>query len=453
MKNRFTTSFVFIVIATVLLSCRPDEPELGDPPSSAEATFTYSPSDETNNIINFRSNASNGLVFWDFGNGTSARGRNVQGVFPIKGSYEVKSKVFTQGGSVTSTQVVNIIQDDFTLLQDSLLTWLTGGIDSVNGKTWVIDSNSTTHFGVGPNPPSSLGFTPEWYSAAPNEKSGTGLYNDRYRFKLIGFGFDMITQGDIYVHTDHQSNFTGAFQNKGDYTAPYPNQLGESWQLSFDAGADTTLTFSQGSWIGMNTQVSTYQIVSISENHMFLRQLHDGNDQLSWYHMLIPEGYVPNRGGGSGGTTGFALPFDFETIEPAFAAFGGSTVQVIDNPDARPGSINTSQRVLETVHGNETWAGIEVDLDSKLDFSTDSLLKIKVWAPTAGTMRVKLEDQDDSNIFIEKDIAVPVAFNWIEVSVGFADTSSSKYDKLVLFPGWNVANAGTFYLDDIKQDR
>jgi hypothetical protein len=29
--------------------------------------------------------------------------------------------------------------------------------------------------------------------------------------------------------------------------------------------------------------------------------------------------------------------------------------------------------------------------------------------------------------------------------------TAADFDRLVIFPGWGVANAGTFYIDDIKQ--
>lgn len=446
--------FTFSILLTVFFTaCREETPELGTAPSPTEANFSFTESTQTPNILNFTANSSSTQIFWDFGNGTSAQGKNVQGVFPLKGDYTVTVKVYTQGGSATASQQINIANSDLTLLQDSLLTWLTGGVDSVNGKTWVIDSNSTTHFGVGPdkNHPDFDGFYPKWYSAAPVEKGGTGLYNDEYRFRLVGFGFDMITKGDIYVHTDHQGDFPGAFQNKGDYTAPYPDQLNSSWQLAFDAGADTTLTFPSNSWLGMNTKVNTYRILSISRNHMFLVQGHDGNPDLAWYTRLIPKGYSPSTGGG--GSNGFPLPFDFEVTEPTFEAFGNSTVAVINNPDTRPGTINSSARVLETVHGDQSWAGVAVNLDSKLDFSSDSLISMKIWAERAGVMRVKIEDQNDTSAYVQKDINIPVAFNWIEVKVGFDNSASGKYDKLALFPGWNTTSSDKYYLDDIKQDQ
>ncbi len=224
----------------------------------------------------------------------------------------------------------------------------------------------------------------------------------------------------------------------------------ESWQLQFEEGSDSTLTVSGSSFLGFYTGVNTYKIVSINENEIVLRFEMGSNDGLAWYIRLIPEGYVPDNGGGSGGGgTGVSLPIDFETSEPTITTFGNSTAAVITNPDTR--APNPSSKVLETVHGNEPWAGLYVDLDSKLDFSNESSIAVKIWSETRDTLRIKIEDQSDNTVFVEKDVVVPVTFTWVEVSVDFSSAASGTYDRLVLLPGWNIPNAGKFLLDDFEQ--
>ena len=148
-------------------------------------------------------------------------------------------------------------------------------------------------------------------------------------------------------------------------------------------------------------------------------------------------------------TDKYILPIDFELIDVNFTPFGNSTDTTVDNPDTT--GVNLSKRVLETVHGNETWAGVFVDLKSQLDFSSNTEIAVKILAPNTGVLRIKLEDSNDGTIFIEKDVAVNAAQAWIEVKIDFAGEPSGTYDRLVFFPGWGVASAGTFYLDDIKQ--
>ncbi len=449
MNKAIILSFSFILLFT--LGCKKEDPQLGEPPTVEDANFTYKTSAESDNIIIFTATNTEVRALWDFGNGFTGEGIEATGTYPLKGTYTVTLTVFTRGGSISSSQDVVIAEDDLTLLSSPLFDILTGGSSGPGFKTWVIDSTRKGHMGVGPNPVGAAGYFPEWWEAGPNDKPGAGLYNDRYTFHLSGFKFDMETQGDVYVNTAQEPNFPGATLVLGDYKAPYDAQLGETWGITTED--DTTLTVSGNSFLGFYTGTNSYRVLHMEENEIFLRYLDAADPGLSWYLRLIPDGFDPGGGGGNPpdttDTSGFALPIDLETVEPTFEAFGGSSVAVIDNPDKS--GINTSNRVIETVHGNETWAGFFVDLKDKFDFTTDKNIAVKVWAPTTGTLRIKLEDKANSASFIEKDVSVTTANAWEEVSIDFSDATANTFNRLVLFPGWGVANAGTFYVDDIEQ--
>jgi PKD repeat protein len=449
-------SFSFLTIQ----SCKKELETLGEPPTEADAAFTYTTSPESDNILIFKASNPEVIAKWNFGNNSLGEGVEARGIYPKAGTYNVTLTVFNKGGSASSSQQVIILEDDLSLLDDPIFNFLTGGID-LGSKTWVIDSNYSGHFGVGPNPSdAAFGDFPNYYEAGANEKTGAGMYDDKYIFTLDGFKFDMITHGDVYLNSEQAGNFAGSYEaSVGDYTAPYDNQLNKTWNLTQDG--DIILTLSSGTFIGYNTGINTYKIVSIDDNEMFIRQLDAANGDLAWYHRLVVEGYdsggsgggtdtTGNGGGGGGGndSTAYVLPIDFENEDPVFNAFGNSTYAIIDNPDTS--GINSSARVLETVHGNETWAGIFVDLQDKLDFSSETTITFKIWAPVTGTVRVKLEDQASSSTFVEKDVDVTVANQWVELSVDFTGELVA-YDRLVMFPGWGVGDAETFYLDDLDQ--
>ncbi|MBM3937365.1 MAG: PKD domain-containing protein [Sphingomonadales bacterium] len=435
--------FLGVMGAFALSGCE-DEPSLGTAPTTADAEFTYTPTAANPNVIEFDAKNKNLIAKWDFGNGTKAEGPTVQGSFPLKGTYVVTLTVFNSGGSASTSQTITIAQDDATLLNNPLYTILTGGNAGKGYKTWVIDSTRDGHFGVGPNPVGAAGNYPEWWAAKKNDKSNTGLYNDQFVFRLKGFGFDQMTKGDVYVNSAQAANFPGATLNvKTDYTAPYADQTNQNWTLTL--GADTTLTVSGKSFIGYYTGVNTYKVVRMSENELFLRYVDAANSQLAWYIRLVPDTYPVDNGT----DPTYTLPVDFENVEPKLTTFGGSTTAVISNP--KSSGINTSSKVLETVHGNETWAGFFINLTNKLDFSSSKTISVKVYAPATGVLRMKLENGDNTAEFVEKDVDVTVANQWVEVSIDFSDAAAGKYNRLVLFPGWSVANAGTFYVDDIKQ--
>jgi PKD repeat protein len=439
--------FFFSVMTAFALSGCEDEPSLGDAPTAADAEFTYAPTASNPNVIEFNAKNKNLIAKWDFGNGTKDEGPTVLGTFPLKGSYTVTLTVFNSGGSASSTQTITIAQDDATLLNNALYTMMTGGSAGKGYKTWVIDSTREAHFGVGPNPIGAAGNYPEYWAAKKNDKSNTGLYNDAFVFHLKGFAFDQMTKGDVYINSAQAANFPGAtLSPKTDYTAPFADQMNQNWTLTM--GADTTLTVSGKSFIGYYTGVNTYKVIRMTENEIFLRYIDAANPALAWYVRLVPDTYPIDNGGSTDPT--YTLPIDFESVEPKFSTFGGSSYSIINNP--KSGGINTSAKVLETVHGNEVWAGIYVNMTNKFNFATNKKITVKVYAPATGKMRIKLENADNTTEFIEKDVDVTVANQWVEVSIDFSDADPTKFNRLVLFPGWDVANAGTYYIDDIKQN-
>lgn len=450
MKNylNFKTLSYLLGLSVLMMvsSCdKDDEPTIGDPPSQADAQFTYQASATSDNIIMFSASNPNLDASWDFGNGNTATGSNVEATYPFAGTYEVTLTVQNAGGSASSSQQITIDQDDPTLIDNPLYELITGG----GSKTWVVDSVSDGHFGVGPAPdhPDFDGYYPKWYAAKSLEKSGSGMYDDRYTFDLQGFGFDMETNGDVYVNTAHAGvapfNDTTAV-NVGDYTAQFSSQLGETWTLTEDA--DTTLTISGDAMIGYWAGTRTYKVVSLDSNQMVLGFQDAIDGDLFWYVTLIREGYQSNP---PAPEPEYSLPLNFESEDPVFTVFGNSSYQIINNPDQS--GINTSSRVLETTHGNETWAGLYVNLENKLDFSSQTSIKLKVWAPATGTFRLKLENQDDTNQFIEVDATINNANTWEELTFDLSG-AASDFDRVVLFPGWGTSTADVYYVDDIVQE-
>lgn len=283
MKNKLLFSLSMLLLIT---ACKKNDPQLGDPPSLADATFNYTPSLANTNIIELTANNSNLQCIWDLGNGMTAQGSQATATYPYAGTYTVKLTVFNKGGSRSTTQDIVIAQDDLGLLNNPIYTMLTGGSNGIGYKTWVIDSLNAGHFGVGPDPVSALGNVPEWWAAGPMEKATSGLYDDRYVFYLNAFKFDMVNHGDVYIHNSLAANFPGSFPSQGDYTAPYTNQLNENWNLV--EGAETTITISNNAFIGFYSGVHTYKILDITDSTLFLQYNHHLGG-LKWYLRLVTE--------------------------------------------------------------------------------------------------------------------------------------------------------------------
>jgi len=283
MKSLFLFSLVALFLAS---SCQKDHPDMGDAPSAADALFTYAPSAANPNVIELTAANPTLQCMWDLGNGTKINGSTVTATYPYAGTYTVKLTVYGKGGSNSSTQQIVIANDDLSLLSNPIYGMLTGGTGGLGYKTWVVDSIAVGHMGVGPDPVSALGNVPEWWAAGSLEKAGCGLYDDRYRFYLNGFKFDMVNHGDVYIHNSLSATFPGSFQNLGDFTAPYSDQLNESWLLT--EGADTTITISNNAFLGFYTGVKTYKIIGATDSTLHLQYAHHAGGLL-WYLKLKTE--------------------------------------------------------------------------------------------------------------------------------------------------------------------
>lgn len=270
----------------ILFSCQKERPVMGPPPSVSDAQFTATPTDTNANIIQLVASNPEVICRWDFGNGTKGEGTSAVAIYPYAGTYTITLTVFNKGGSRSSTQEITIAQTDLGLLDNPFYNKLTGGANGPGFKTWVLDSANSGHFGVGPDPESALGPVPEWWAAGANEKPGCGLYDDKYIFYLNGFKFDMITNGDVYIHNSLAASFPGSFQNLGDFTAPYQDQLNKSWTLT--EGAENTITLSNGAFLGFYTGVNTYRILDLTDSTMTLQYGHHAGG-LKWYIRLKTE--------------------------------------------------------------------------------------------------------------------------------------------------------------------
>lgn len=447
MKNIIRTFLLATIVC--LWGCQEENFDLGPIPGVEEAEFSVAEDTQGANYIVFTNSSVGFLKKWDFGNGSSAEGDVVTAYYPFKGDYTVTVTVFTKGGSVTSTQQVSIATTDPEICNVEILQLLTGGCDALEGKTWVIDADRSGHFGLGPGTAGVGGptFTPDWYKAGANEKTGGGLYNDEYTFFLNESRFVQETNGDVYLNGGQAGNFPGSEESPvGDYIAPFTAAEIINYSLS-ESDGNQFISFNNNGFIGYATGVNTYQILSITEDEMFIRFRDEVNTDFAWYHRLIRKGYVPPPPPGPS-TTKF--PVDFETEVAPFNGFGGSTYEVIENPDAS--GANTSAKVGQYIKGFDgNWAGIETKLDAKLDFSTNTLIEYKVWSPVAGRALFKLESQDGSATPMEVFVDVTTTNQWEVLTFDFSGAASDTYDKIAMFLDFDNNNGGTFYFDDIRQ--
>ncbi|WP_370477382.1 carbohydrate binding domain-containing protein [Tamlana flava] len=128
----------------------------------------------------------------------------------------------------------------------------------------------------------------------------------------------------------------------------------------------------------------------------------------------------------------------------------GADFSWIDNPDFDNG-VNKSCKVGQiTKLGNNPWDNNQIDLDSKLDFTSNTGLKIKVWSARANTeVRIKLEEIGNPSNSTEQFVTTSVTSAWEELMFPFTGADSGKFNKIVIFFDLNANNTDTYYFDDL----
>ena len=285
----------------ILIGCQKDKYTLGNlvAPTSLEITYTIMGQDAQNpygdgsGLVNFSSTASNAITFnYDFGDGTDteiASDGSVTHLFSKNGVNTYRVTVYAVGtGGLQTVQSVNVeVFSSFT--DEEAVQFLTGG----SSKKWYWAADQPGHVGLGPNFVDGTNHTyAAWYNAAPFEK--TCMYDAEFVFTLDGedVSFEM-TAGQAYVPatyagkigvTGDQCHGTDVVDPSGVKNVSFApaNSI-----ATIDGGyRGTSFTLSDGGFMSWWVGVSTYEIISITDNLLVVRVEEDAT--FAWYQTFTP---------------------------------------------------------------------------------------------------------------------------------------------------------------------
>jgi uncharacterized protein YjdB len=156
------------------------------------------------------------------------------------------------------------------------------------------------------------------------------------------------------------------------------------------------------------------------------------------------------------------LPLTFESTSVVypFADFGGAVTKVLPNPF--PTGINKSATVVQFIKNpGEASAGSVIQMAGPIDFSSNKIVKVKVWAPVAGKkLMLKFEGSPtdfDGGAF-ETDALIGKANEWVELTFDFSSPTlfppvNNNDSKIVFFFDFGTSGDGsansTYYFDDV----
>ncbi|MCH5216204.1 MAG: hypothetical protein J1F10_04625 [Muribaculaceae bacterium] len=213
------------------------------------------------------------------------------------GTYQVEVQMYNRNGVCDGSKTYEFTLENTIVDFTPFMRRLTNG----ESKTWMFASEKAAHLGCGPA--GTIGT--EWYSAAPGDKAGTGLYENRFIFtdnggvSTGGYTYDPAASGTVYVNCGIESlpPFTDNRDASVDYAAPA--QLQETTFEIKPEGNDLFLTMPSGTLLGYIPFASAYtnpkyRILNITNNELELCVEDPG--VIAWHYILTIEGDAPFAG-------------------------------------------------------------------------------------------------------------------------------------------------------------
>lgn len=480
MKNIIRFTGLLIITCFAFISCDPqvfNDHELGPTPTAEQLDFSINPRAEQPNVVEFTNNSQiTGVAVWNFGNNTTGKGGKVTAGYPYKGEYTVTLTLYTPGGATSISKVINIADDDPTLLDTPFFNALTGGIGNADGKTWVFDQYIAGHFGVGPvNSDGGDINSPSWWSAGPDAKLECSLYENEFTFKLDGLTILWKNKGKIYTNgagLDPLKSMgypNSSVPPAGDFDVEYTPK--ESYTFSLDE-AGGILTLSDDAFFGHFAGTSTYTIVKLTEDEMYLRCDSKTETSNRWWYRFVPKEKnvkpeIPLK----------AVPLSEDFEGNKFLNFVqedmGNVSKVVDNPAPLP--VHESDKVFRYWKAKGYYSNLSFTASNyKFDLTTQNKIHVKVYIPSYNDydtenaaeswisekrlrpqLAVKLHDSshpapwEGQTEIIKADLELD---KWIELEFDFSGVANREdYDKIVIqFGGEGHGGSGFFFMDDFE---
>jgi PKD repeat protein len=256
-------------------------------PQESQLAFSATPVPGKPNIITLKNESQiPGVATWDLGNGVTSKGGEVSTEYPFAGVYTITMTLYTTGGSVSITKSITIEQDDMSLLDTPMYNALTGGASNLQGKTWVFDQYHDGHFGVGPADDNS----PSWWSCPAEGKDGSSLYAQEFTFTQVGVKLEWKNNGYIYTNEAGKNALGGeVIENPGgvgDFDVKFTPK--DSYTFSLNE-TEKTITLNGGAFFGFYTGTSTYQILSLTDDVLYVKNLSSVESGNGWWFRFIPK--------------------------------------------------------------------------------------------------------------------------------------------------------------------
>jgi len=298
--------YIFVSLFAVLVSC--DGDDLDIPVAVTPTNLSVSSQNAEGGTVNFTATATNANYYhFDFGDGSSALSSTgmVTKTYDMIGDNTYTVTITAGAGEGKTTTETLQVTVSIAFSDPETVTLLTND----SSKTWFLAASVPGHLGVGPAREGIDGewWFPKWFSAAAFEKCGSEdsdcLCDDELTFSVDDSGamtYVLDNKGQTYFNGAHRDVAGGT--EEGDFCYDFDTSGTKSVVLSEVSGnvpdEETTgiqMNFSDGGFMGYYVGSSAYEILSITDNSLYVRTYDAINPDLAWYHRFSAE---TSTGGG-----------------------------------------------------------------------------------------------------------------------------------------------------------
>ena len=241
------------------------------------------------------------LVEYDFGDGTT--GESLTG-YTVHRYTEAGQNTYTvtitatgsDGTTLTETVEVTI---DLPVTNSDFVNLLTNG----DSKTWFVAVAQPSHLGLGPAREGIDGdwWYPKWYSSQAFEKCSDELSDcfcdDELTFSVDNNGevsYVLDNKGQTFFNVGHKDVAGGTADE--DYCYDYDTSGTKNVTITMVSGnvpegetTGTQMDFSDGGFMSYYVGSSSYEVLSISEDLLYVRTYDSENPDLAWYLRFTSE--------------------------------------------------------------------------------------------------------------------------------------------------------------------
>ena len=287
-------SIFFLSAFLIFMGC--DGDDLETPVSLTPTNLSVSSTSAGEGTVNFTATADNASYYhFDFGDGTSELTTD-----------GLATKTYDMIGDNTYTVVVTAGASEGKTISESLQVSVSLSfsdpvtvalLTNESSKTWFLAVAQPGHLGVGPARDGIDGewWFPKWYSASAFEKCNDEISdcfcNDELTFSTDGSGslsYTLDNKGSTFFNASHAAAAGGSATE--DSCFEFDTTGSKSVTLSEVEGnvpeAETTgiqMDFSDGGFMAYYIGSSTYEILSLSEDLLYVRSYDSENPDLAWY--------------------------------------------------------------------------------------------------------------------------------------------------------------------------